>query len=241
MSFNAFTPGNPDSFIAAISQPAMQLQKEFQIFASIVIAQAALETGWGKFVPVDKNTGQFSYNLFGIKGTGPAGTIMSSTSEIIEGKRITIDAQFRSYHSWDESLRDHSQFLLNERYAPVREAQSPEDAAKQLYTCGYATDPDYPKKLISIINKYNLAKYDTPEIAKPDEPFVDVSPERWSYADIKTAFERGIFKGYEDKTFKPAEPLTREMAAVIVNRAVDYVLNMLKDSGIKISERRYFV
>ncbi|MFA5385294.1 MAG: glucosaminidase domain-containing protein [Eubacteriales bacterium] len=71
----------PDEFIAALLPGVQNLQKKTGLFSSLTLAQAALETGWGKFIPADKDTGKVSNNLFGIKGTGPAGSVICGTEE----------------------------------------------------------------------------------------------------------------------------------------------------------------
>lgn len=152
----------PLAFIAMIQEDARKLQKSHGIFASVTIAQGCLETGYGKSQPVDKYTGKKSNNLFGVKGTGNNGFVVSSTWEVVNGKKITIDAKFRAYNSYYDSLVDHSQVLMLSRYAPVRNAKDGASAAMQLHPCGYATDPEYGTKLVSIMKKYNLAQYDVP-------------------------------------------------------------------------------
>jgi len=76
---------------------------------------------------------------------------------------IGKDAKKIAYINWMESVQDHSKFLQADRYLPVRMAAIPEEAARQLYECGYATDPEYPSKLIRIISRYNLKQYDITE------------------------------------------------------------------------------
>jgi len=190
----------PKQFISLLVPDAQKLQLEFGIFASVTLAQAALETGWGKFMPKDKNTGQVSYNLFGVKGKGTAGSVLSRTWEVYDGKRVEIDAQFRAYNNYLESLRDHHAFLMQDRYIPVCQAVTPGEAAEQLYKCGYATDPDYPKKLIDIINTHNLQQY-------------DIVVAEWARESWRKAMAKGILDGTN-----PQGAVTREMLAVMLNR-----------------------
>ncbi|WP_083789262.1 glucosaminidase domain-containing protein [Caldicellulosiruptor kronotskyensis] len=72
-----------------------------------------LESNYGKSVPVDKKTGQYSYDLFGIKGEGPAGSVTVTTTEYVNGKKIKIEDRFRAYNNFEESIKDHSEFLRN--------------------------------------------------------------------------------------------------------------------------------
>ncbi len=141
----------------------MQLYTETGIFAIITLAQAALESGWLKKSPVDKHTGQVSYNAFAIKGFGTVGSVTYDSDEVIDGKRISVESQFRAYNNYYEPMADHHKFLESDRYKPVCQAATPEEAARQLYACGYATDPEYPEKLIRIISQCGLKKYDVKE------------------------------------------------------------------------------
>ncbi|MEW6447962.1 MAG: glucosaminidase domain-containing protein [Bacillota bacterium] len=149
-----------DEFIKKIASAARECHKRTGVFASCIIAQAALESGWGKTVPVDKKTGRSSYNLFGIKGEGPCGYVEIPHPEFENGKKVWRMAKFRCYRSFAECIEDYEKIIMHPRYKPVREACDPDEAAYQLYKCGYATDPAYPEKLISIMRKYNLYIYD---------------------------------------------------------------------------------
>lgn len=147
-------------FIKKIAHAAQDCCKRTGVLASIIIAQAALECGWGKTVPTDEKTGRCSYNIFGIKGEGPVGCIEIPHPEFENGKEVWYMAKFRCYHSYEECIRDYEKVIMQECYKPVREARTPDEAAYCLYKCGYATDPLYAEKLISIINQHNLCEYD---------------------------------------------------------------------------------
>lgn len=145
----------PKDFFAKVGAPAAESAKKAKIFASVVLAQSALESGWGEKAPGN--------NLFGIradkswKGT----TVDFPTHEVIKGVRTPCIGKFRAYPDWQGSFDDHAAFLLrNPRYLPVLAAKTPEDACTQLQKCGYSTDPNYAKTLISIITHHNLKQYD---------------------------------------------------------------------------------
>ncbi|MEW6660884.1 MAG: glycoside hydrolase family 73 protein [Bacillota bacterium] len=151
---------DPQDFIRLVA-PSAQLSQEITgIYASIIIAQAALESGWGETVPVDINNGKYSFNLFGIKGTGPAGSVEWKDQDLDQGKLKEGIHRFRAYHNFAESIADHSRVLSLPRYAKVKEASSVEQAVKELHRAGYALDPDYPQKLLQIIKKHRLKVYD---------------------------------------------------------------------------------
>jgi flagellum-specific peptidoglycan hydrolase FlgJ len=130
--------------------------------AALQAAQAILETGWGQSVPVDKYSGKFSYNLFGIKGTGTNGSVVSNTWEVYNGVTYRIDANFRAYNSAAESLNDRNKLLLTaSRYEPFRAVMYDSTlGAWAIKRAGYATDPQYPAKLLNIIKKYGLLELD---------------------------------------------------------------------------------
>ena len=149
-------------FLGMASKLAKTAMKETGMSAALQTAQAVLETGWGQSVPVDKYDGQFSNNLFGIKGTGAAGSVTSNTWEEYNGVSYRIDAAFRAYNSVTESWKDHNLLLLTaSRYGIYREVMHDStQGAWALRRAGYATDSKYPMKLMEIINTYNLRELD---------------------------------------------------------------------------------
>ncbi|MDQ0917455.1 glycoside hydrolase family 73 protein [Paenibacillus sp. V4I5] len=138
-----------ESFIDQLA-PAVQADiREFGILASVTIAQAILESGWGRSAPGN--------NLFGIKGSGQ----QLVTQEFINGKWMQIVDGFRVYDSWSDSVRDHSLLLAhNPRYANVLLESDYRCASQELQRAGYATDPQYADKLIRIIEGSELTRCD---------------------------------------------------------------------------------
>ncbi|HEY9112438.1 MAG TPA: flagellar assembly peptidoglycan hydrolase FlgJ [Rhodanobacteraceae bacterium] len=123
--------------------------------ARLILAQAALETGWGRH-EMTADSGAKSHNLFGIKaGAGWDGaTANNMTHEFADGREVGVRETFRAYGSYLESFIDHAKLLGNSaRYAAVRSAGSPEQAAQALQDCGYATDPRYAEKLVAIMQQ----------------------------------------------------------------------------------------
>lgn len=150
-----------DKFIPMASELAKVSQAKTGMSAALQTAQAVLETGFGQLVPVDKYTGLFSNNLFGIKGTGPAGSVTSNTWEVYNGVTYRVDAGFRAYKDVATSWADHKEFLKKERYDNLRAVMhDPIQGAWALKTAGYATDPQYPIKLMKLIKDYNLLELD---------------------------------------------------------------------------------
>ncbi|MED1790365.1 glycoside hydrolase family 73 protein [Brevibacillus laterosporus] len=159
----------PQDFIDKIAPGAVADMKKTRIPASLTIAQAILESAWGESGLTKKGN-----NLFGIKGTGPAGVCAMPTKENYNGQWTTITANFRAYNNWGESIADHSKLILNgTRDKPTRYhgvlGVDYKTACYAIHKGGYATDPGYPGKLIGLIEKYSLAKYDKEELTvKPE-------------------------------------------------------------------------
>jgi flagellum-specific peptidoglycan hydrolase FlgJ len=120
------------------------------------VAQAILETGWGKHTIGDAR------NLFGIKGKGPAGSIRVPTREFVDGRWVTVNANFAKYDSFEQSVTEHARFFLkNKRYAAaLRVKDDPDSFARQIHTAGYATAPDYSTQLIKLMKVHNLYRFD---------------------------------------------------------------------------------
>lgn len=149
-------------FLEFVSGLALESQQATGMSAALQVAQAILETGWGQYTPVDKYTGKVSYNLFGIKGRGPAGSVTSNTWEEYNGVAYRVDAAFRAYNNTAESWADHKRLLLTaSRYEPFRAVMHDSTlGAWALRRAGYATDSKYPIKLINLITRYNLDRLD---------------------------------------------------------------------------------
>ena len=148
----------PAKFIALFGPVASKSMKETGVPASVTLAQAILETGWGQSSIGDAK------NLFGIKGTGPAGTTRVYTQECYNGTYVTIKDGFRKYHTWQESIDDHAKLVSGWIYKPAWEAfQKDHDAdafARGIHKAGYATSPTYSNDLISLMKQYNLYEWD---------------------------------------------------------------------------------
>lgn len=151
-----------DKFKDLASDMARKSWEKTGMSAALQTAQAILETGWGQSVGVDKYTGVLSKNLFGIKGVGPAGSVTITTWEEYNGVSFTIDDDFRAYNSIEESWDDHKELLLTRsRYKPFTEVMHDStQGAWAIRRAGYATDSQYPIKLMDIIRSNGLEKLD---------------------------------------------------------------------------------
>ncbi|CAD5358469.1 muramidase [Enterobacter cancerogenus] len=146
---------NGDKFISRMLLPAMDVAQKSGIPHQLIIAQAALESGWGNQEILTRE-GKSSHNLFGIKATpGWKGeTTEIITTEYINGASQKVRAKFKVYDSYRDALSDYATLLTNNpRYRHVVNSMTPERAAHVLQKGGYATDPQYANKLINIIKQ----------------------------------------------------------------------------------------
>ena len=153
---------NQSYFLSAIKQGAMDGAKE-GVLPSITAAQAILESGWGssELAKAPNN------NLFGIKDSEDwHGEIVTvPTQEYLNGDYITVNAAFRKYATWNDSVVDHAKFFTStewrkDNYRKVVNETDYRIAAQELKNAGYATDPNYPGKLIRLIEAYKLYEWD---------------------------------------------------------------------------------
>ena len=136
-------PNSQDAFLSSITPAAKQVAQELGIDPRIILAQAALETGYGKAMKGN--------NLFGIKSHGKADGLMVATHEVINGKSVPVTDSFRQYDTLEDSVKDYGAFLKsNPRYAEMLKAQDLDQQIIKLGQSGYATDPEYADKIASI-------------------------------------------------------------------------------------------
>ena len=132
-------------FINKAKPLAVEVEQDYGIPYGVIVAQAALETGWGQSVKGN--------NYFGIKGQGQS----FATHEFVDGKRIDLVDSFRAYESMSDSFADYGRFLTtNPRYKAAFLTDTPAAFAQALQAAGYATDPKYASKLINIMDKWGL-------------------------------------------------------------------------------------
>ncbi|RZF28025.1 flagellar assembly peptidoglycan hydrolase FlgJ [Paraburkholderia sp. UYCP14C] len=145
-----------DAFVDKLAAPAQAASAATGIPARFIIGQAALESGWGKS-EIKKADGSTSHNVFGIKAgndwTGK--TVSTVTTEYVNGKPHRTVEKFRAYDSYEEAMTDYASVLKsNPRYAQViNSSRDVNGFANGMQRAGYATDPHYAKKLMSIMQK----------------------------------------------------------------------------------------
>jgi peptidoglycan hydrolase FlgJ len=147
-------PANVKAFISAHLATAQDIQRRYGIPAGILLAQSALESGWGTHV--------IGNAYFGIKGKAPDGASTTfDTHEYINGTRVAQQGTFRAYTDFADAADDWAQQVRdNPRFRECYLRQRTTTCAMILARGGYGTDPFYARKLLSIIRTYRLDQYD---------------------------------------------------------------------------------
>jgi flagellar protein FlgJ len=144
---------SPQEFVAALLPMAEKAAEKIGVEARYLVAQAALETGWGKSI-IRQQDGSSSHNLFGIKthNSWDGESARVQTTEYKGGKAVKEAASFRAYDSYAQSFDDYVSFLQNNgRYQGALNATAnPERFVRELQQAGYATDPNYARKVAQI-------------------------------------------------------------------------------------------
>ncbi len=148
--------GNHEAYFEQMAPLAQKYGRKQGIYPSLILAQSALESGFGQ-----SDLAKVHHNFFGIKRTGQESSAAYQTEEVLGGESVTVTANFRAYDSVEDSVKDYAVLVGTlPRYRGVVEADSPEEAARALVQGGYATDPAYAEKLIHMIQTYDLKQYD---------------------------------------------------------------------------------
>ena len=145
--------GKPETFISQLYGMAKSAAEKLGVTPDVLIAQAALETGWGK--KVTKLGSHNSFNLFNIKADSrwQGSSVSVPTIEIRNGTAVKEVASFRAYQSPKDSFDDYVDFISNSpRYTGAMQASSNTEYIKSIDNAGYATDPAYSEKVIRILN-----------------------------------------------------------------------------------------
>lgn len=146
-------------FIRRLAKLAQRLGKQYDLYPSIVIAQAALEIDWGS----SNLSRPPCHNLFGVKDNGRGDTVLAPTSEYFAGSQQQVRARFRTYDSDWSSLLDYGETLQDPLYHGVHRSTCTHYRQATCALLGkYATDPEYDQKLNQLIDQYQLTRYDQP-------------------------------------------------------------------------------
>lgn len=168
---NAAMSGVPSFLTQEMIKGALQSQEDYGYPASVCIAQIIAESGFGTYGPGGMQSQglsklAFNYkNLFGIKGTGPAGSINLSTGEqTTSGDSYTITAGFRIYNTYSECIEDRAG-ILQRVYSDLIDGVTDSDEFARQIGSRWATDGQYGDKLITLMTTYNLYRLDTMTVA----------------------------------------------------------------------------
>lgn len=165
------TTNDVNTFIEQIGWSAAEVASANDLYASVMIAQALLESGNGTSM---LGSAPY-YNLFGVKGSYNGQSVYLPTQEYLNGQWVTMNEPFRQYNSYWESFQDHANVLRSTSFSTgtahysgtwKSNTSSYMDATAYL-TGRYATDPDYNQKLNWLIQAYNLTRFDTPSNGAP--------------------------------------------------------------------------
>jgi flagellar protein FlgJ len=147
---------SPESFISEMWEHAKTAAQKIGLNPAVMIAQAALETGWGKHV-IAKQDGGSSFNLFNIKAdrAWQGEHAKKMTLEFEQGLPVQKHASFRAYESIKDSINDYVDFLQsNPRYSQaLNNTDKPEQYLDELQQAGYATDPNYAEKIKNVLQR----------------------------------------------------------------------------------------
>lgn len=156
----ATTYSSPQAFIAQIAPQAVQIARQRGLYASMMIAQASLESGWSSSLLATS-----AHNLFGVKWSGSGAYVKMNTNEYYGGKNHVVSAKFQKYSSYTESLNNYANLIIGHfpnstigRAGSVKQATI--NLAHGVYGT-YATDPNYAASLQNLIQRYNLTQYDS--------------------------------------------------------------------------------
>jgi hypothetical protein len=149
-------------FINKVKDGAIHAMQKYGVIASMTIAQAILESGWG-----ESGLTKAANNLFGIKADSRwvgEKQLWNTAEYNADGSKYYIDAYFRKYENWEESILDHGKFFVdNPRYHNLLGLTDYKEVCRLVRADGYATDPEYGNMLIGIIERDNLNQYDVIE------------------------------------------------------------------------------
>lgn len=155
-TLNTSVFSQPKDFVSAIKEPAKTVQQQLGIPFEVVIAQAALETGWGQKI-IKTAQGESSNNLFNIKADNrwQGDKTHKETLEYQQGAMVKTKEPFRVYPSINDSINDFINFLSsNDRYQQaLQQVNNVEQFLHGLQKAGYATDPNYANKILATLNK----------------------------------------------------------------------------------------
>ncbi|WP_062551771.1 glycoside hydrolase family 73 protein [Peptoniphilus phoceensis] len=144
------------AYIEDTEKMAVRIARKNNILPSVMLAQSILESNWGR-----SELSKEYNNYFGIKAVKKDQGVVFETEEYVDGESGRYMENFKKYSSKRESFEHYAKLLSTaKRYEKVKTAKNYKEAAKYIKEGGYATDPSYADKIISVVEKYELDKYD---------------------------------------------------------------------------------
>lgn len=144
------------AYIEDTEKMAVRIARKNNILPSVMLAQSILESNWGR-----SELSREYNNYFGIKAVKKDQGVVFETEEYVDGESGRYMENFKKYSSKRESFEHYAKLLSTaKRYEKVKTAKNYKEAAKYIKEGGYATDPSYADKIISVVEKYELDKYD---------------------------------------------------------------------------------
>lgn len=172
-----------NAFIDMIGKAAVAEYERFKILPSLTIAQAILESNWGK-----SGLSQKAYNYFGMKAGSDwkGATYNAQTQEqTAAGQAFTVNAAFRAYPNVQAGIRGYYVFLQYPRYANLKGVTDYKEACRLIKADGWATDVKYTDKLVSLIEKYGLTKYDEEVLEVVEKDTIIIERKDGTVAKVK--------------------------------------------------------
>lgn len=179
MAAKGVDTSSKQAYLKSVAPLAQASMKKYGVPASVAIAQSIQESSWGKSsLSLEGNA------YFGIKCSSQSqysnGCVTKQTWEVVNGKKIVIDAKFRRYPKPENSFLDHGLFLKSkDRYAAAfKYTKQPKQFIREVHKAGYATDPNYTNAITKLMDQYNLYQYDkvTTTTSPTKKPTVTKSP-----------------------------------------------------------------
>lgn len=196
-------------FINKVGPLAVKDMKESGILASVTIAQAILESGWG-----ESRLAKDANNYFGIKASAgwQGGVTNMATEEYDKTKGYyTIVDGFRKYSELSDSIKDHSEFLLvNSRYKGVQYVTDPQKAITLIWNAGYATAPNYVDLIMKLIKDYNLTRFDQQALAELEKEKQELALKKEQEEASRLAAEEEAKQALEEEARLVAEESARQ-------------------------------
>lgn len=203
--------GDQQSFVDTFMPAALESSKATGVDPRIIVAQAALESGWGKSAPGN--------NYFGIKSHGQPGGQVVNTHEHVNGQRVPVQDSFRTYEDPTASVKGYTDFILqNPRYKGLREAQGMDAQLAALGQSGYATDPNYASKVGQIARGLPQHGVETQTAQASEIPDVGTLTQALQNPWLNDS-QRGVVQSLLEMQLKANDPLRQAQISKLQREA----------------------